>query len=109
MLNNNPPHILIGTPGRIMGLVRDRELNLKNIKFFILDEWDKMLSNIGIVKIDMRNDVQKIFFKTPKNKQVMMFSATICKDIRPIWKKFMKTNVSLTLSLNKLRLMMKIN
>jgi len=74
MLNKNPPHILVGTPGRIMGLVRDNELSLKNLKFFILDEWDKMLSNI-----QMRNDIQKIFVKTPKTKQVMMFSATINK------------------------------
>jgi len=74
MLNKNPPHILVGTPGRIMGLVRDKELSLKNLKFFILDEWDKLLSNI-----QMRNDIQKIFIKTPKTKQVMMFSATINK------------------------------
>jgi ATP-dependent RNA helicase UAP56/SUB2 len=40
---------------------------------------------------DMRNDVQNIFFATPRQKQVMMFSATLPKDIRPVVKKFMHT------------------
>jgi superfamily II DNA/RNA helicase len=38
----------------------------------------------------MRRDVQEIFRKTPHAKQVMMFSATLSKEIRPICKKFMK-------------------
>jgi ATP-dependent RNA helicase UAP56/SUB2 len=37
----------------------------------------------------MRNDVQNIFFATPRQKQVMMFSATLPKEIRPVVKKFM--------------------
>ena len=37
----------------------------------------------------MRADVQQIFFATPREKQVMMFSATLPKDIRPVVKKFM--------------------
>jgi ATP-dependent RNA helicase UAP56/SUB2 len=41
----------------------------------------------------MRRDVQAIFRKTPHNKQVMMFSATLSKEIRPVCKKFMQ-NVS---------------
>jgi ATP-dependent RNA helicase UAP56/SUB2 len=40
---------------------------------------------------DMRNDVQNIFFATPRQKQVMMFSATLPKEIRPVVKKFMHT------------------
>lgn len=39
---------------------------------------------------DMRRDVQNIFKCTPRTKQVMMFSATLKKEIRPICKKFMK-------------------
>lgn len=38
---------------------------------------------------DMRQEVQEIFKQTPKNKQVMMFSATLDKSIRPVCKKFM--------------------
>ena len=40
--------------------------------------------------LDMRRDVQEIFRATPHEKQVMMFSATLSKDIRPVCKKFMQ-------------------
>lgn len=40
--------------------------------------------------IDMRRDVQEVFRMTPHEKQVMMFSATLPKDIRPVCKKFMQ-------------------
>jgi len=43
MLKNNPPHIVVGTPGRVLDLVKRGYLDLKNLKFFILDECDKML------------------------------------------------------------------
>ncbi|OWR54828.1 ATP-dependent RNA helicase WM6 [Danaus plexippus] len=79
------PHIVVGTPGRILALVNNKKLNLKHLKHFILDECDKMLESL-----DMRRDVQEIFRNTPHGKQVMMFSATLSKDIRPVCKKFMQ-------------------
>ncbi|CAN9161776.1 unnamed protein product [Alternaria alternata] len=79
------PHIIVGTPGRINALVRDRHLRLANLKHFVLDECDKMLD-----QPDMRNDVQAIFRATPQHKQVMMFSATLNKDVRVVCKKFMQ-------------------
>jgi len=85
VLKSNCPHIVVGTPGRVLALVRSKKLNLKNIKHFILDECDKMLE-----QLDMRRDVQEIFRSTPHEKQVMMFSATLSKDIRPVCKKFMQ-------------------
>lgn len=84
-LRKNPPHIVVGTPGRMLALIRGRELSLKNVKHFILDECDKMLE-----QLDMRRDVQDIFRATPHEKQVMMFSATLSQDIRPVCKKFMQ-------------------
>ena len=47
VLKENCPHIVVGTPGRILGLVRAKALNLKNIKHFVLDECDKMLDALG--------------------------------------------------------------
>ena len=47
VLKSNCPHIVVGTPGRILALVRSKKLNLKNIKHFILDECDKMLEQLG--------------------------------------------------------------
>ncbi|RLN87058.1 hypothetical protein BBJ28_00017373 [Nothophytophthora sp. Chile5] len=82
-LKNNPPHILVGTPGRILGLVREKTLKLDKVKHFVMDECDKMLE-----AIDMRRDIQEIFKATPHDKQVMMFSATLSKEIRPVCRKF---------------------
>jgi len=84
-LKSNCPHIVVGTPGRILALVRSKKLNLRNLKHFVLDECDKMLE-----ALDMRRDVQEIFRNTPHEKQVMMFSATLSKEIRPVCKKFMQ-------------------
>merc|ERR1711920_176146 len=70
MLTENCPHVLIGTPGRVLGLLREKDLKLD--------------------KLDMRKDVQQIFIETPKKKQVMMFSATMSSDTRALCKKFMQ-------------------
>jgi len=85
VLKTNCPHIVVGTPGRILALIRSKKLPLKNLKHFVLDECDKMLE-----QLDMRRDVQEIFRATPHEKQVMMYSATLSKDIRPVCKKFMQ-------------------
>jgi len=85
ILKSNPPHIVVGTPGRVLALVRTKKLNLRHLKHFILDECDKMLE-----QLDMRRDVQEIFKNSPHEKQVMMFSATLSKEIRPVCKKFMQ-------------------
>jgi len=83
-LKSETPHIVIGTPGRILQLTEEKALNLKDIKYFVLDECDKMLE-----ALDMRAAVQKIFKMTPHAKQVMMFSATLNDNIRAVCKKFM--------------------
>jgi ATP-dependent RNA helicase UAP56/SUB2 len=78
------PHVIVATPGRLNALTRDKILDAKNVKHFVLDECDKMLE-----QLDMRRDVQEIFRATPHHKQVMMFSATLAKEIRATCKKFM--------------------
>lgn len=83
-LRDDCPHIVIGTPGRILQLVNEKDLKLNNIKHFILDECDRVLDSL-----DMRRDVQRIFRMTPHNKQVMMFSATMSEETRQVCKKFM--------------------
>jgi len=57
------PHIIVGTPGRVLHLAKDKSLNLDNLKIFILDECDKVLENV-----DMRSDIQQIFKRTPHSK-----------------------------------------
>merc|ERR1719478_121544 len=84
MLKELQPQILIGTPGRCLGLIREKDLKLDTLSHFVLDECDKCLE-----KLDMRRDIQQIFIETPKKKQVMMFSATMTKEGREVCKKFM--------------------
>lgn len=46
-LKNNCPHIVVGTPGRVLALVRNKKLSLRHLKHFVLDECDKMLEQLG--------------------------------------------------------------
>lgn len=82
----NPPAILVGTPGRVLGLLRNGSLKLDKLTHFVLDEADRCIDHL-----ELRRDVQQVFIKTPKKKQVMMFSATLSSDTRTICKKFMQT------------------
>jgi len=85
VLAESTPHVVVGTPGRILALVKSKKLKLDHVKHFVLDECDRMLC-----EPDMRADVQEIFRATPHEKQVLMFSATLSKEIRPTCKKFMQ-------------------
>jgi len=83
-LQTEVPNIVVGTPGRLLQLSREKLINLSKVKHFVLDECDKMLQ-----QLDMRKDVQEIFKLTPHEKQVMMFSATLSNEIRTVAKLFM--------------------
>jgi len=84
-LKKNCPHVVVGTPGRILALLESKALNLRHVKHYVIDECDKVLESLN-----MRRDVQEIFKATPHEKQVLMFSATLNKEIRPVCKKFMQ-------------------
>mmetsp|Transcript_1440 Transcript_1440/g.1503 ORF Transcript_1440/g.1503 Transcript_1440/m.1503 type:complete len:344 (+) Transcript_1440:436-1467(+) len=84
VLKNEKPHIIVGTPGRILDLaVTKKVLDLSKVKHFVLDECDRMLA-----EFDMRRQVQQVFRCTPHEKQVMMYSATLDKEVRPVCRKF---------------------
>jgi ATP-dependent RNA helicase UAP56/SUB2 len=78
------PSVVIGTPGRILSLIDAGHLKLESLKHFVLDECDKMLEELS-----MRSDVQRIFQKTPHEKQTMMFTATLSEEMRAVCKRFM--------------------
>jgi ATP-dependent RNA helicase UAP56/SUB2 len=90
VLKEDKPQIVIGTPGRILSLIEKGALKVDKVKHFVLDECDKVLE-----AIDMRAQVQKIFLKTPHEKQVMMFSATMAKEVRPVCLKFMNSPIEI--------------
>jgi ATP-dependent RNA helicase UAP56/SUB2 len=90
LLDDDPPHVVIGTPGRTLQLVKEKKLKLNHLKRFVLDECDQMLETL-----DMRRDVQQIFKATPHEKQVMMYSATMSKEIRPVARKFTQNPIEI--------------
>jgi len=74
--------ILVWTPGRIMDHLNRKTLDLTNISYFILDEADEML-DMGFIE-----DIETIFKGTNPEKKVLLFSATMSKDILKIAKKY---------------------
>ncbi len=76
--------IVVGTPGRVMDLMRRNALNLSEISFAVLDEADEML-NMGFVE-----DMELILAATNKDKNMLMFSATMPAPIMNIAHKFMR-------------------
>lgn len=63
-LKTNCPHIVVGTPGRILALVRNKKLNLKHLKHFVLDECDKMLELLGKLMSRLCSIAIKLFIVT---------------------------------------------
>ncbi len=76
--------ILVATPGRLIDLMNQRQLDLQHIKIFILDEADRML-DMGFI-----NDVKKIIANIPVNKQTLLFSATMPPDIAKLSNELLK-------------------
>lgn len=75
--------IVVGTPGRIMDHLDRGTLDISNISHLVLDEADEML-NMGFVE-----DIESILETTPENKRVLLFSATMPKEILSIAKRYM--------------------
>ena len=75
--------IIVGTPGRVIDLINRKVLRLQNIEFVILDEADEML-NMGF-----KDDLDTILAETPNEKQTLLFSATMPKEVMRISKNYM--------------------
>jgi ATP-dependent RNA helicase DeaD len=78
------PQIIIGTPGRIMDHLRRHTLKLSHLKMLVLDEADEML-NMGF-----REDIDIILTKISREKQTILFSATMPKEILDLTGKYQK-------------------
>jgi ATP-dependent RNA helicase DeaD len=78
------PHIVIGTPGRTLDLIRRGELRLGSVRTIILDEADEML-NMGF-----RPDIEQILKQTPGSRQTVFFSATMPKAILELTAKYQR-------------------
>jgi ATP-dependent RNA helicase DeaD len=78
------PHIIVGTPGRLLDHINRKTIRLDNVHTVILDEADEML-NMGFI-----DDIEAILSQIPPERQTLLFSATMPEPIRKIAETFMK-------------------
>lgn len=83
------PQIIVATPGRLLDHIERRTIRLQHIKVVVLDEADEML-NMGFI-----DDIKKILQLVPTERQTLLFSATMPKEIREIATTLMKKPVEI--------------
>jgi len=84
ILRRGRNQIIVGTPGRIKDLINRGILKLDRVRYAVLDEADQML-DMGFIE-----DIEEILSKTPKEKQTMLFSATMPYEIRKLIDNYLK-------------------
>ncbi len=89
---NRPYHIVIGTPGRITDMVRQRALNLKCFSTLVLDEFDRLLD------MGFSDDIQRLVEGLVNRKQTILFSATEEKSQRPLINKLLNNPAEVRLN-----------
>lgn len=84
-------HIISATPGRLVDLINRKIVNLDSLKILVLDEADEMLS------MGFRDDLESILETTPKQKNTLLFSATMPFEVASIAKKYMNKPVEISI------------
>lgn len=79
------PHIVVATPGRLLDHIRRKSINISQVHTAVLDEADEML-NMGFI-----DDIRDILKAIPEERQTLLFSATMPKEIRNIASTLMKS------------------
>lgn len=78
-----PPHIIVGTPGRILDMVKSESLSIYSAKSFVVDEADLML-DLGFIQ-----DVDQLLVRSKQDIQLLVFSATIPERLRHFFQKYL--------------------
>lgn len=81
-------HVVVGTPGRLLDHIRKESIDLRSVSMLVLDEADQML-HIGFI-----HEVEAIMKETSPERQTMLFSATLSKDVTSLAKKYMKQPIT---------------
>lgn len=98
LTETNKPHIVVGCPGRIFDMINRKKLSIKNLRVIILDEADEMLSR------GFKEQVYKIFKFLPNDSQIVLFSATLPKELSEITTSFMRDPYEILIESEKLSL-----
>lgn len=91
-------HVAVGTPGRVCDLIDRRRLEVNDIKIFVLDEADEMLSR------GFKDQIYEIFKRLPPNVQVILLSATMPSDVLEVTTKFMRDPIRILVKKEELTL-----
>lgn len=83
--------IVVGTPGRLLDLIRQKVLNLSGVKVVVVDEADEMLS-MGFIE-----DIEALLVEVPIQRQTAMFSATLPAPIRQLADRYMRNPHAVTM------------
>ena len=97
-MRENPPHVIVGCPGRIYDMIRRRHINANKLKLAIIDEADEMLSS------GFKEQIYNIFQYLNKTVQIALFSATLPNNIFQITDKFMRDPVKICVKAESLTL-----
>jgi translation initiation factor 4A len=97
-ITRTPPHIVVGTTGRILDMIQRRHLNTSHTRLFVLDEADEMLSR------GFKSKIQDIFEYFNNDIQVAIFSATLPTEILDLTNQFMRDPVKITMDTEQLSL-----
>lgn len=91
-------HVVVGTPGRVFDMINRKVLRTKNIKLFVLDEADEMLSR------GFKDQIHDVFRMLPQDVQVILLSATMPSDVLEVSKYFMREPVRILVKKEELTL-----
>jgi superfamily II DNA/RNA helicase len=97
-VEKTPPTVAVGCPGRVLDLLRKRVFSIEHIQTIIIDEADEMLSQ------GFQEQVRSIFELLREDVQVLIFSATLNRDVMDITTKFMRDPVKIVMEAEKLSL-----
>jgi ATP-independent RNA helicase DbpA len=89
---SHEPHIIVGTPGRILELIQKGALPLKAITVLVLDEADRMLD------MGFTDDLRSIIEAIPAHRQTLLFSATIPRSIQKISRELQRDPLDITVA-----------
>ncbi|XP_041482380.1 eukaryotic initiation factor 4A-I-like [Lytechinus variegatus] len=91
-------NVVVGTPGRVFDMIQRNYLSPNNIRMFVLDEADEMLSR------GFKDQIYNVFSKLPTEVQVVLLSATMPADVLEVTKKFMRDPIRILVKKEELSL-----
>lgn len=98
IIRRHTPHIIVGCIGRVYDMIKTRNISTRHISMLVIDEADEMLSG------NFKDQVYDIFQTLNQNIQIVLFSATLPKEVHEVTNKFMRDPIQLLIESSNLSL-----